>query len=200
MRNGPSPLQSKLSGLLREARWILFAALAAWLALVLVSWDPADPAWSHSVQAASTLNKGGILGAHISDFLLFLFGFSAWLWVILLVHRVVLGFYRLTSLLLPKPKEDVLPRVHWEVGIGFFLFFLGVMGLEALQFQQTGALAMLPAGAGGQLGRLLADYLAASLGFTGCTLLLLVLVAVGSSLFFGFSWLNVSERDRKSVV
>lgn len=194
MRNGPSPLQSKLSGLLREARWILFAALAAWLALVLVSWDPADPAWSHSVQAASTLNKGGILGAHISDFLLFLFGFSAWLWVILLVHRVVLGFYRLTSLLLPKPKEDVLPRVHWEVGIGFFLFFLGVMGLEALQFQQTGALAMLPAGAGGQLGRLLADYLAASLGFTGCTLLLLVLVAVGSSLFFGFSWLNVSER------
>ncbi len=194
VRNGPSPLQSRLSGLLREARWILFAALAAWLALVLASWDPADPAWSHSVQASSTLNRGGTLGAHISDFLLFLFGFSAWLWVVLLVHRVVLGFYRLTSLLLPKPKEETLPRVHWEIGIGFALLFLGVMGLEALQFQQTGAQASLPAGAGGQLGRLLADFLAASLGATGCTLLLLALVAIGASLFFGFSWLNVSER------
>lgn len=194
VRNGPSPLQSRLSGLLREARWILFAALAAWLALVLASWDPADPAWSHSVQASSTLNRGGTLGAHISDFLLFLFGFSAWLWVVLLVHRVVLGFYRLTSLLLPKPKEETLPRVHWEIGIGFALLFLGVMGLEALQFQQTGAQANLPAGAGGQLGRLLADFLASSLGATGCTLLLLALVAIGASLFFGFSWLNVSER------
>ncbi|MBP6018718.1 MAG: DNA translocase FtsK 4TM domain-containing protein [Burkholderiaceae bacterium] len=194
VRNGPSPLQSKLSGLLREARWILFAALAAWLALVLVSWDPADPAWSHSVEASSTLNRGGTLGAHISDFLLFLFGFSAWLWVVLLVQRVVQGFYRLTSLLMPKPKEQALPRVHWEVGIGFFLLFLGIMGLEALRFKQTGMDAGLPAGAGGQLGHLLADFLEAALGNAGCTLLLLVLVAVGASLFFRFSWLNVSER------
>src|SRR5690606_34929380 len=57
-----------------------------------------------------------------------------------------------------------------------------------------GAQANLPAGAGGQLGRLLADFLASSLGATGCTLLLLALVAIGASLFFGFSWLNVSER------
>src|SRR5690554_788139 len=152
VRNGPSPLQSRLSGLLREARWILFAALAAWLGLVLATWNPGDPAWSHSVHTTTTLNRGGTLGAHISDFLLFLFGYSAWLWVMLLVQRVVLGFYRLTSLLLPKPTEETLPRVHWEIGIGFALLFLGVMGLEALQFQQTGTQANLPAGAGGQLG------------------------------------------------
>ena len=196
VRNGPSPLQSRLSGLLREARWIVFAALAAWLGLVLATWHPSDPAWSHSVQSSTTLNRGGTLGAHISDFLLFLFGYSAWLWVVLLAQRVVTGFYRLTSLLLPN-KDEPLPRVHWEVGIGFFLLFVGVMGTEALQLKQFGA--ELPAGAGGQLGKLLAAVMASFLGTTGCTLLLLVMVAVGASLFFGFSWLHVSERVGSAI-
>ena len=38
-RNGPSPLQTRISALLREARWILFAALAAWLTLVIATWS-----------------------------------------------------------------------------------------------------------------------------------------------------------------
>lgn len=99
VRNGPSALQTRLSGLAREARWIVFAALAAWLALVLGTWDPADPAWSHSVHSSVTQNRGGILGAHVADFLLFLFGHSTWLWVVLLGHRVVVGFqaHRLTG-------------------------------------------------------------------------------------------------------
>jgi S-DNA-T family DNA segregation ATPase FtsK/SpoIIIE len=196
VRNGPSPLQSRLSGLFREARWIVFAALAAWLGLVLATWDPADPAWSHSVQAATTLNRGGTLGAYISDFLLFLFGYSAWLWVVLLAQRVVLGFYRLTSLLLPNTNGP-LPRVRWEVGVGFFLLFVGSMGIEALQMKQLGA--ELPAGAGGQLGKILAQVMSASMGTAGCTLLLLVSIAVGASLFFGFSWLHTAERVGQSV-
>lgn len=191
VRNGPSPLQTRLSSLFREARWILFAALAAWLGLVLATWDPNDPSWSHSVNSTLTANRGGKLGAYISDFLLFLFGYGAWLWVVLLGQRVVAGFYRLTSLLIPG-KEDPLPRVRWEVAIGFVMLLLGVMGIGALQFQATGQ--ALPAGAGGQLGLLLAQGLSYSLGKTGCTLLLLVMVAVGASLFFGFSWLYVSER------
>ncbi|NYT85425.1 DNA translocase FtsK [Pollutimonas harenae] len=191
VRNGPSPLQSRLSGLLREARWIVFAALAAWLGLVLATWNPADPAWSHSVHATTTMNRGGTLGAYISDFLLFLFGYSAWLWVVLLAQRVVLGFYRLTHILLPN-KEEPLPRLHWEVGIGFFLLFVGAMGTEALQMTQFGV--HLPAGAGGQLGQLLAGGMALAMGTAGCTILLLVFVAVGASLFFGFSWLHLSER------
>src|SRR5690554_498564 len=191
VRNGPSPLQSRLSGLLREARWIVFAALAAWLALVLATWSSQDPAWSHSVHATTTLNRGGTLGAYISDFLLFLFGYSAWLWVVLLAQRVGLGFYRLTNTLLTD-KQEPLPRVHWEVAIGFFLLFVGAMGTEALQMNSLGT--HLPAGSGGQLGQLLAQGMASLLGFTGATLLLLVFVAVGASLFFGFSWLTVSER------
>src|SRR3546814_20754607 len=138
VRNGPSPLQSRLSGLLREARWIVFAALAAWLGLVLATWHPSDPAWSHSVHATTILNKGGTLGAYIADFLLFLFGYSAWLWVVLLAQRVALGFYRLTHLLLPN-REEPLPPVRGRGGVGFFLLFFGVVGTQAIPMKHTGA-------------------------------------------------------------
>jgi len=178
--------------LAREARWIVFAALAVWLGLVLASWDPSDPAWSHSVHSTVTQNLGGILGAHVADFLLFLFGYSTWLWVVLLTHRVVVGFFRLTGSLHLTTPPEILPRVRWETGIGFTMLLIGCMGIEALHLRGLGS--ALPAGAGGQLGKLLAESLSSAFGLAGCTLGMLVLAAVGASLFFGFSWLHVAER------
>ncbi len=192
VRNGPSALQTRLSSLLREARWILLAAVAAWLILVLATWQRADPGWSHSVYTGVTHNWGGTFGAYVADLLLYLFGASAWLWVLLMLRHVVAGFYRLTRIVLPTRVPELLPRVRWEVGIGFTLLFLGCMGIESLRLQSWGV--TLPAGAGGQLGHLLAAGLAQVAGQAGGTLLLLAFIIVGSSLFFGFSWLNVSER------
>ncbi|MFT0533343.1 DNA translocase FtsK [Castellaniella hirudinis] len=192
VRNGPSALQTRLGGLLREARWILLAAVAAWLVLVLATWHATDPGWSHSVHAGVTQNLGGTFGAYVADLLLYLCGLSAWIWVLLLLRRVVAGFYRLTRVVLPAKIPELLPRVRWEVGIGFTLLFLGCMGIESLRLQSWGV--SLPAGAGGQLGHVLAGLVSATAGSAGGTLLLLAFIVVGASLFFGFSWLNVSER------
>ncbi|WP_322994496.1 DNA translocase FtsK [Castellaniella sp.] len=192
VRNGPSALQTRLGGLLREARWILLAAVAVWLVLVLATWHHTDPGWSHSVSAGATQNLGGTFGAYIADLLLYLFGASAWLWALLLLRRVVAEFYRLTRVVLPTKIPELLPRVRWEVGIGFALLFLGCMGIESLRLQSWGT--SLPAGAGGQLGHLLASMLAATAGNAGGTLLLLAFIIMGASLFFGFSWLNIAER------
>ncbi|KCB26247.1 DNA translocase FtsK [Bordetella hinzii] len=199
-RNGPSPLQTRISALLREARWILFAALAAWLTLVLITWSPADPGWSHSVSNETLHNKGGTLGAYLADILLYLFGFSAWWWVVLLLHRVRAGYHRLASHLRAANGKpiDVLPRVRWEEGIGFALLLVGSLGLEALRLYSWGM--HLPggtdgaSGAGGVIGQMLAAQLKLAVGFTGSTLILLVMVAIGLSLFFSFSWLQVAER------
>ena len=200
-RNGPSPLQQRLSALLREARWILFAALAAWLALVLATWHPADPGWSHSTTSGLLHNRGGTLGAYLADILLYLFGFSAWWWVILLLHRVYAGYRRLAvHIRVPSNRKEpeILPRVHWEQGVGFGLLLIGSVGLEALRLYSWGE--HLPgaadgvSGAGGVAGSLLAQLLSEGLGFTGGTLALLVFLAVGLSLFFSFSWLQLAER------
>ncbi|PWF25171.1 DNA translocase FtsK [Corticimicrobacter populi] len=200
-RNGPSPLQSKLSNLLREARWIVFAALACWLALVLFTWNAADPGWSHSVQSASIHNRGGAFGAWLSDILLYLFGLSAWWWVVLLLHRVYAGYRRLASHWWKEPGQpEVLPRVRWEQAVGFVMVLAGSVGIEALRLNQRLADLHLPggreggSGAGGVIGQAWASWIETGLGFTGGTLVLLVLLAIGLSLFFNFSWLMVAER------
>ena len=131
--------QTRLSSLLREARWILFAALAAWLTLVLATWNAADPGWSHSVPAGAVHNRGGMLGAYLADILLYLFGFSAWWWVVLLctASGPVIAAWPANKVTNSKQPE-VLPRVHWEEGIGFFLLMVGSLGMEALRLPSRG--------------------------------------------------------------
>ncbi|GAA5234872.1 DNA translocase FtsK [Verticiella sediminum] len=194
-RNNAPPasgLPSRLSALLREARWLVFATLAAWLGLVLASYHPADPGWSHAAVVERIHNHGGRLGAWMSDMLLYLFGMSAWWWVVLLLHRVRAGYLRLVELLRHPGQPEVLPRVRWEQAVGFVLLLLGSVGIEALRLGSYGQ--DLPAGSGGVIGQALAAYVHRMVGFTGGTLTFLVMLAVGLSLFFGFSWLALSER------
>ncbi len=197
-RNGPTALQTRLVSLLREARWILFAALAAWLTLVLLTWNPADPGWSHSSQSSVLHNRGGVIGAYLADILLYLFGFSAWWWVILLLHRVRAGYRRLANQIRARGEPEVLARVRWEQGIGFLMALVGSVGLEAHRLSSFGM--QLPgrtdttSGAGGVIGHAWSVFLGQAVGFTGSTIILLGLVCIGSGLFFGFSWMAVSER------
>ena len=90
-----SPLPERLATLLRESRWILLVAVAAYLMLILSGYDRNDPAWSTSARAGLTLNPGGVLGAWLSDILLYLFGMSAWWWVAFLLQRVWSGYHQL---------------------------------------------------------------------------------------------------------
>lgn len=197
VRNGPSPLQLKLLGFLREARWVLFALLAAWLSMVLVTWAPTDPAWSHSSSAEVLSNKGGILGAYTADILLYLFGFSSWLLVIGLLNRVRAGWRRLISHVTRDAPADGLERVHWEQGVGFVLLLAGAVGLESLRLASWGtelpSQSAASSGAGGVIGYAWSMLLSHAVGFTGATLILIALIVTGLSLFFGFSWLTVCE-------
>jgi S-DNA-T family DNA segregation ATPase FtsK/SpoIIIE len=178
----------------------VFAALAAWLTLVLATWSAADPAWSHSVgrDAEQLHNRGGVIGAYFADVLLYLFGFSAWWWVILLVHRVRAGYLRLAAQLRTRGEPETLARVRWEQGIGFFVALLGSVGLEAYRLSSLGL--QLPgrmdynSGAGGVIGHVWSGFLAQAVGFAGSTIILIAMIVIGSSLFFGFSWATVAEK------
>ena len=149
--------------------------------------------------AGAVHNRGGMLGAYLADILLYLFGFSAWWWWCCFAPRPA-GYRRLASQLkVTNGKQpEVLPRVHWEEGIGFFLLMVGSLGMEALRLPSRGM--HLPgasehaSGAGGVIGHTLADLIGRSIGFTGSTLAFLVMLAIGLSLFFSFSWLNIAER------
>ncbi|WP_174875127.1 DNA translocase FtsK [Vogesella oryzae] len=180
------PLPPKLAGLIREAWWLLLAVSAVYLVLTLASYSAADPSWSHSSADPTIRNYGGVFGAWMADILLYLFGYSAWLLVGFCLFAIVWGYRRIE-----QTDFDEGP-LTWPALIGFMLTLIGFASLEHLVLSSK--LLSLPAGAGGLLGKALGNGSAHAFGATGASLLLLVLAAIGISLFTGLSWLNLMER------
>ncbi len=181
-----NPLPPKIAALLRESWWLALLALALYLLLVLSTYNKADPGWTHSVNPTGIRNAGGVVGAYISDLMLAVFGLSAYWWAAFFGALVWWGFHRIERV----PQTD--RRSYAVVAIGFMIVLVGSCGIEALRLYSLKA--ALPFAPGGMLGGLVSDVLSKTVGFTGGTLILLLLLAAGLSLFTGVSWLTVIER------
>ncbi len=187
------PLPSRLVRLLYEARWLVLAVLTLYLLMILLSYSKADPGWSHANLVPKLGNWGGRVGAWLADLLLFIFGFSAWWWCVLLGRSVWGGYRRLSQKFLLQKEPEAPHRQEGLIrAIGFVLLMSGSLGLEYMRLYTLKA--QLPRAPGGVLGELIGAAAQNALGFTGATLLLLLLFCLGFSLFFHVSWLAVAER------
>jgi len=180
-----SPLPAKLANLLREAKWLALTVAAGYLLLALLTFHKSDPGWSHSATAPAVQNACGRVGAWLADLLLYTFGVSAYWWVALGAYLVIWGYRRIDgSLLLDR-------RSLWAALAGFAVLLLSSAALEAMRLQSVRA--ELPLAPGGMAGAAVGTLVAAPLGFTGATLVLLAAMGLGLSLFTGISWLTVAE-------
>lgn len=179
------PLPPKLAALLREAWWLLMAVTAVYLVITLASFSPADPSWSHSSADTQIRNYGGTFGAWLSDILLYLFGYAAWLLVGFCLFAIAWGYRKI------EQADFQTGPMTWAALLGFLVTLVSVSSIEALILGNK--VLALPAGAGGMLGKSLGYAAAHAFGGTGAGLLLLVLAAIGTSLFTGLSWLNLME-------
>ena len=186
MKQSEAPLPGKVAALLRESRLFVLIAAALYLSLVLGTFNRADPGWSHSVTAGEIRNLGGRVGAWVADALLYLFGVSAWWWVVLLAIAAVWTLRRLDG----RPTSD--RRLSFIALTGFCVLLLASSGVEALRLHSLKV--TLPLAPGGMVGDVVARVLQSGFGFTGATLILLALFATTLSLFTGVSWLTVMEK------
>jgi S-DNA-T family DNA segregation ATPase FtsK/SpoIIIE len=176
----------RIASLLRESWWIGMVAVVVYLAMVLYTFDRADPGWSHSAQVSEIRNAGGAAGAWVADLLLWLFGLSAWWWLGFCLYLIWWAYRRLDVLL-------ALERAHLAVAVaGFLMLLVGSSSLEALRlYSHT---AQLPLAPGGMIGLGLSGAVSSALGFTGSTLMFLVMMAVGFSLFTNLSLMALVEN------
>jgi S-DNA-T family DNA segregation ATPase FtsK/SpoIIIE len=179
------PLASRMPALLTEVWWLVLVAVTIYLSLSLVTYHRSDPGWSHSESMAIIQNSGGRLGAWLADILLYLFGLSGYLWIAFCLYTLWWGYKRIESDALSDRRSLII------AGTGFLVLLFGCSGLEALRLYTLKA--ALPLAPGGMLGSVLSEILFSTLGFTGATLVLLLCIAVGLSLFTGVSWLAVID-------
>ena len=183
-----SVLPPKVVVLLREVGLLLSSGVLAYLTLVLGTYDPLDPAWSRQSTLEDASNAGGVVGAHISDVLLYLFGISAW-WIVLAGTLLVVRAYRHTA---KRITEN--PKVVLLVTTGLALLVFSSAAFEGLRLYSYSAHFELPGRPGGIVGGEIALISTSAFGFIGSTLMLLILMAVGISLVSGISWITISEK------
>ena len=176
--------------LLLEARWFVSLGLCLALFAILITYSKLDPAWSHASFDVPT-NLGGRVGAWIADLMLYVFGLSAFWWVILFGKRVFAGWKELWSTPMP-PDPEAKPDSLLLRWLGFGLTLIASMGLESIRLHSL--VIALPRPPGGVLGELIGDPLQMAIGFTGATLILLFALCAGLSLFLHFSWLDLAEQ------
>lgn len=177
----------KSAALLREAGLFARVVVGLFLAAILYTYHPDDPGWSHS--ASNNLgihNFGGSFGAWASDILLYLFGLSAWWWVSILFMGAWWQYKRMESI---GMADRPLVFFHW---CGFSLLLVASCALEASHLR--GMHAVLPLAHGGMLGAAVDEAVLKVLGYAGGTLALLLVFAVGFSLYTGLSWLHIIEQ------
>ena len=178
--------QQKHAHLLREAWWLGLVLVGVYLAVILFTYYKQDPSWSHMTSDRATIhNAGGSVGAWVSDMLLYLFGFSAWWWVAFAFYSMWLVYLQLERTISERPF------LVFNL-VGFALLLLASSTIEAGHL--VALPATLPLGAGGMLGNAVDSGLRSMFGYAGSTMLLLLLFAVGFSLFTGWSWIMMTEK------
>ncbi len=185
-RQPVTPISQQIGRMLREAALLLLMAVAGFLMLALVTYNPADPGWSHSGPAAGLSNAGGVVGAYWADLSLYLFGYLAFLF------PVLIGL--LATLVYRWQRRD--GEVHWGViGLRVFGFVLTLLAGAALARLHVEPVAgTVPLSSGGVLGNLVGDQIREAFSFTGATLLALAVLLAGVTLFTGLSWIALMDQ------
>ena len=171
----PENIEQRVS----ESLFLLLALVAAYLMLTLFTHDVRDPGFSSS-GGGSVNNLGGSFGAWISDFLLVVLGYMAWV----LPPLIFAAAFRLLS-----ERTQPVGWPEWGVRVGG-LALITLSGCILFEMQPRGELVHT----GGIVGDVLSGPMVQVMGFTGAALINLVVVLVGITLFTGLSWIDVVDR------
>ncbi|MGB5605754.1 MAG: DNA translocase FtsK 4TM domain-containing protein [Gammaproteobacteria bacterium] len=170
---------------LREGALLILGAVAIYLLVSLVTYYHLDPGWSSSGAVSRIQNAGGLVGAWLADVLLYLLGYMAYLFPVMIAYSGWL-VYRGRS---PAGGIDLhVLAVRWT---GFLMTVAAGCGLATLEAGQSNT--GLPAGAGGVVGNLVSTGLISLVSVIGGYLFLLAVFLAGVTLFTGISWLVIMD-------
>jgi len=167
---------------------IALGALCAYLWMALLTYDPADPGWTHTSNVQQVQNAAGRAGAWFADVLFMVLGYFAFLFPLLLGIKTWQVFRARHQ---PWTWNGWL--FSWRL-IGLVFLILSGSALAYIHFQFANN---LPASAGGALGESLGQLAEAALNVQGSTLLLLAFFLFGLTVFTDLSWFKVMDLTGK---
>ncbi|HHZ88494.1 MAG TPA: DNA translocase FtsK [Chromatiaceae bacterium] len=182
---GPSVLRSQLTRGIREGALYVLSAVAVYLALSLLTYSDTDPGWSYSESYGDVSNVGGVVGAWFADVSLYLFGYFAYLFPLIVGYSAWL-------VMRGRAQGEPLDPGHLAARIaGYFVALSSGPALAALHVPFP--VLPMPTGAGGVIGVTVSAIGVEAFSFVGATLLLLALFLTGVTLATGLSWFEAMD-------
>lgn len=168
---------------------VLMLCAFSWviITLSLVTHSLQDTAWS-TVGAGNSfyVNRMGMAGAWLSDLLFYFFGYSTY-WF------VIAGFFLwLRAIFFVLKKKGAATPIRWQTIVGFVVLMCASCAMEWSRFFSYKM--YLPGDSGGVTGQWLGWHVEQLTGYSGSILIWIVLLLLGLSLTFNFSWLRVAEK------
>jgi len=187
----PSPVplwRQHLHYRLKEGALIAFGFLCLYLMMALLTYDQADPGWSHTSSSVQVQNAAGRAGAFSADILFMVLGYFAYIFPILLGVKAYQVFRQRH-----EPWQWSGWLFSWRM-IGLVFLILAGAALAHIHFHSASG---LPGSAGGVLGEVLGDLAKRALNVQGSTLLFIALFLFGLTVFTDLSWFKVMDTTGK---
>lgn len=185
----PVPLwRQQLHYRLKEGALIAFGALCLYLLMALLTYDQADPGFSHTSNVDQVQNAAGRAGAYFADVLFMVLGYFAYIFPLLLAIKTWQIFRERH-----QPWQWSGWLFSWRL-IGLVFLVLSGAALAHIHFHSA---ASLPASAGGALGESLGDLAKNALNVQGSTLMFIALFLFGLTVFTDLSWFKVMDVTGK---
>lgn len=184
--SGASKGSQLLSRLLKEGALIALVALCLFLLLSLITYSSGDPGWSSTGLGGAINNAGGVIGAWLADVLFSIFGYTAFLFPVLIAVRAAKVF-------LERNKQGL--EFDWVLislrFVGFVLVMLAGTGLVSLKFGLDAS--PLPFSNGGILGAAVSESIEGAFSYAGGALILVTLFLFGLTVFTDLSWFGLMD-------
>ncbi|MDN7142736.1 DNA translocase FtsK [Pseudomonas sp. JQ170] len=185
----PVPLwRQQLHYRLKEGALIAMGALCLYLWMALLTYDQADPGFSHTSNVEQVQNAAGRAGAYFADILFMVLGYFAYIFPLLLAIKTWQIFRERH-----QPWQWSGWLFSWRL-IGLVFLVLSGAALAHIHFHSA---ASLPASAGGALGESLGDLAKNALNVQGSTLMFIALFLFGLTVFTDLSWFKVMDVTGK---
>jgi S-DNA-T family DNA segregation ATPase FtsK/SpoIIIE len=182
-------LEKKERNFKQDLALLSLTALCLYLLLSLVTYSPLDDGWSTASANNSFKNAGGPVGAYLADGLLHALGYLAYIIPLLAAGKVVQIF---------RTHQPITSGAIWLLRL--LGFFLSIFSLAALIELSIFSVSELPAGSGGMIGQGIAGITVALFSTVGGSILLTLMLCIGSMLFWEFSWLAVFDAIGRFII
>ena len=175
--------------LYQEGILIVSLFCAAFLFVALMTYHRVDSSWSHMTADPVVLNAAGRLGAWLSDGFLYLFGYCAYIFPLMLCVSIWKSYRLRCDRSIRAEHRSYLRLLRLS---GFASLLVTLCSLVTLHLQKP--FSPLPYDTGGMIGASVGHRLLHELNPVGANLFLFSLLLLGTTFFSGLSWFRVFER------